>query len=189
MPPSDPVPPASGDEPKEPALLANPLEFIAEVHLRQRRISAMIDALALAPKLDRPAALTVLRFLEEEGDMTLHDTAENLFPLLARRCTEEDAIESAISRIQADQTEAIGLLPEVRSTLAGCLDSGADPTPGDRATMARFAGHVRRRLVAENAILLPIARARLNRADLRLLSRRMRLRRGLPPIPETADAG
>ena len=107
--------------------------------------------------------------------------------LLARRCTEEDAIEGAIDRIRADQDEAMRLLPEVRAMLTRCLDRGADLSAKERGVLSRFAGHVRRHLVAENAILLPIARARLTRADLRILSKHMRSRRGLPDFPETTD--
>ena len=54
--------------------------------------------------------------------------------------------------------------------------------------LIRFAGHVRRHLVAENAILLPIVRARLTRADLATLSAHMRARRGLTHNAETANA-
>ena len=104
----------------------------------------MIDRLATAEALDRQAALTVLRFLNEELNVYLRDEAEDLFPLLARRCTEEDAIESAIDRIRADQQEAMRLLPRVRAMLSGCLDRGADPSADERAVLTRFAGHLRR---------------------------------------------
>lgn len=188
MKPSEPTLRGSGDTPTSPSLLANPLEFISEDHLRERQICAVIDGLATAEVLNRQAATTVLRFLNEELNVHLRDEAEDLFPLLARRCTEEDAIESAIDRIRADQDEAMRLLPEVRTMLASCLDSGAELTADERAVLSRFAGHVRRHLVAENAILLPIARARLTRADLLTLSKHMRSRRGLPDPPEPADA-
>jgi iron-sulfur cluster repair protein YtfE (RIC family) len=178
----------SGDKPTSPSLLANPLDFISEDHLRERQICAVIDGLASADALDRHAATTVLRFLNEELNVHLRDEMEDLFPLLARRCTEEDAIEGAIDRIRADQDAAMRLLPEVRAMLAGCLDRGADLTARERAVLSRFAGHVRRHLVAENAILLPIARARLTRADLQTLSKHMRSRRGLPELAETTDA-
>ena len=79
-------------------------------------------------------------------------------------------------------------LPQVRAILASCLDTGDDLTPEDRTVLTAFAGHVRRHLVAENAILLPIARARLTRADLRTLSKHMLSRRGLPELAETPDA-
>lgn len=188
MKPSLPVLRGNGDKPTSPRLLANPLDFIGEEHLRERQICAVIDGLARMDTLDRPSVLTVLRFLNEELNVHLRDEAEDLFPLLARRCTQEDAIESAIARIRADQDEAMRLLPELRAILAGCLDRGADLTAEERAVLSGFAGHVRRHLVAENAILLPIARARLTRADLRALSKHMRSRRGLPDLTETPDA-
>jgi hemerythrin-like domain-containing protein len=188
MHPSEPVPRGIGDKPTHPSLLANPLDFISEDHLRERQICAIIDGLAMTASLDRQAATRVLRFLNEELTVHLRDEAEDLFPLLAQRCTEEDAIEGAISRIRADQDEAMRLLPKMRATLAGCLDTGADLSAEGRAVLTRFAGHVRRHLVAENAILLPIARARLTRSDLRTLSRHMRSRRGLPDLAETTDA-
>jgi iron-sulfur cluster repair protein YtfE (RIC family) len=188
MKPSEPALRGSGDRPTSPSLLANPLYFISEDHLRERQVCAVIDGLATAEVFNQQSATAVLRFLNEELNVHLRDEAEDLFPLLARRCTEEDAIESAIDRIRADQDKAMRLLPQVRAMLADCLDSGTDLTVEERAVLSRFAGHVRRHLVAENAILLPIARARLTRADLRTLSNHMRSRRGLPEIAETTDA-
>lgn len=178
----------SGDSPTNPSLIARPLEFISEDHLRERQICGMIDALAMATMPDRPSILTVLRFLNEEFNVHLRDEMEDLFPLLERRCTEEDFITRAISRIREDQDKAIRLLPEVRVVLATALDTGRGFPAEGRAALMRFAVHVRRHLVAENAILLPIARARLTRADLRSLSKQMRSRRGLPETSETAHA-
>jgi hemerythrin-like domain-containing protein len=185
---SEPVLHRSGSAPTPPSLLGSPLDFISEDHLRDRQICAVIDRLALAAPLDWQAALTVLRLLSEELNVHLRDEAEDLFPLLAKRCTAEDCIESAIVRIRIDQNEALRLLPEVRATLVGCLDTGSDLSAEGRATLTSFAGHVRRHLVAENAILLPIARARLTRADLATLSAQMRARRGLSNLAETANA-
>ncbi|WP_417280708.1 hemerythrin domain-containing protein [Celeribacter sp.] len=188
MQPSEPARRGSGDKPTSPSLLGNPLDFISEDHLRERQVCAVIDGLATADALDRRSATAVLRFLNEELNVHLRDEAEDLFPLLARRCTEEDAIEGTIDRIRTDQDEAMRLLPQVRAMLAGCLDSGANLTVEERAVLSTFAGHVRRHLVAENAILMPIARARLTQADLRTLSKHMRSRRGLPDLPETPNA-
>lgn len=185
---AEPVRRGSGDAPTHPGLLGQPLDFISEDHLRERQICAVIDAIALAAHLDRTSALTVLRFLNEELNVHLRDEAEDLFPLLAKRCPAEDCIENAINRIRIDQNAALRLLPEVRATLAGCLDTGADLSVEGRAMLTSFAGHVRRHLVAENAILLPIARARLTRADLARLSAHMRARRGLTHLVEPLNA-
>lgn len=179
---SDPTRHGGSDTPTSPSPPANPLDIISEDHAYARRICAVIDALAAAAWLDRQAAFSVLRFLNEEMNLHLRDEAEDLFPLLEERCTSEDSIESVLRRIRADQNEALRLLPEVRATLAGCLDADGDLTAGDRAMLTCFAGHVRRHLVAENAILLPIARARLSPSDLETLSEQMRSRREVPPV-------
>ena len=178
----------SGQSPTDPGLLASPLDFISEDHLRERQICAEIDGLASATAFDRRAGVTIMRFLNEELGVHFRDEAEDLFPVLAQRCTKEDSIESVLGRIRSDQQEALALLPKVRDALAGCLDTGSDLSDADRAVLTRFAGHMRRHLVAENAILLPIARARLTKSDLRMLSARMRWRRGLPPSTETNRA-
>jgi hemerythrin-like domain-containing protein len=151
-------------------------------------VCSVIDWVALSASFDPSAARTVLRFVNEELNIHMRDEAEDLFPLLARRCPAEDGIARAISRIRTDLDEATGLLPGLRSALARCLDTGSGLTPEDRQLLTRFAGHVRRHLAAENAILLPIARARLTRRDLQKLSRQMRTRRGLSPYAETPDA-
>lgn len=177
-----------GQDPTDTALIATPLEFISADHLRERQICAVIDVLAAAASFDRHAALTVLRFLNEELNVHMRDEAEDLFPLLARRCPAEDDIGRVITRICTDLNEATQLLPLIRTILARCLDTGSDLAAEDRKTLIRFAGHVRRHLAAENAILLPIARARLTRRDLNSLSRQMRSRRGLPPDVGAPDA-
>lgn len=186
---SGPARRGSGLSPTDPRLLAAPLDFISEDHLRERQICAVIDALAVAGPVDRQTALGVLRFLNEELNVHLRDEAEDLFPLLVRRCTAEDAIDRTIARIRIEQDAALRLLPPVRASLARCLDTGCDLPEDDRAMLIRLAAHVRRHLVVENAIVLPIARARLTRADIGLLSRHMRSRRGLPPVAKAPEPG
>jgi hemerythrin-like domain-containing protein len=185
---SEPMRRGSGEAPTHLSLLGNPLDFFSADHLRERQICTVIDGLALATPLDRQAALTVLRFLNEELNVHLRDDAEDLFPLLARRCRAEDSIGNAIARIRIDQDEALRMLPEVRATLAGSLDTGCDLSTEGRAILTGFVGRVRRHLAAENAILLPIARARLTRADLATLSAHMRARRGLTHLAGTPNA-
>lgn len=177
-----------GLSPTDPALLVTPLDFLSEDHMRERQVCSLIDGLALTVAFDPSAAKTVLRFVNEELNVHTRDEAEDLFPLLARRCAVEDGIGRAIARICTDLDEATRLLPGLRTALARCLDTGQGLSSEDRRVLIRFAGHVRRHLAVENAILLPIARARLTRSDLQKLSRQMRTRRGLPPVAETPNA-
>lgn len=178
-----------GLSPTDVTLLATPLEFLCEDHMRERQVCSVIDSLAAARTFDPAAARNVLRFVNEELNVHMRDDAEDLFPLLSRRCTVEDGIGRAIARISTDLDEASRLLPGLRAALALCLDAGSELSTEDRQLLTRFAGHVRRHLAAENAILLPIARARLTRRDLQKLSSHMRSRRGLSPVAETPDAG
>ena len=185
---SEPAQRGSGLSPTDPSLIATPLEFISVDHLRERQICAVIDGLAATASLDRRAANIVLRFQNEELSVHMRDEAEGLFPLLAQRCPDEDEIGRVITRIGSYLDEATGLLPVIRTILARCLDTGSDLAAEDRKSLIRFAVHVRRHLAAENAILLPIARVRLTKRDLQILSVRMRSRRGLAPDAETPDA-
>jgi len=183
----EPTQPGSGQSPTDLTLLAAPLDFISEDHLHERQICAVIDGLVSATSFDRWATLTVLRFLNEELNVHMRDEAEDLFPLLAQRCTAEDEIERTITRIRSDLDEVSCLLPEVRAILVRCLDEAAGPTDRESETLLRFSGHARRHLAAENAILLPIAHARLTKRDLQTLSQHMRERRGLPSNSEKID--
>ena len=177
-----------GLTPTDAALLESPLDFLSQDHLRERQVCSVIDSLATSMSFDPSAARNVLRFVNEELNVHMQDDAEDLFPLLARRCTAEDGIARAIARICTDLDEATRLLPGLRAALARCLDTGSGLATDDRQLLTQFAGHVRRHLAAENAILLPIARARLTRRDLQHLSSQMRTRRGLPPVAEAPDA-
>lgn len=185
---AEPARRGSGQGATDPGLLARPLDFICEDHLRERQICAEIDHLAQTSAFDRRAAVAALRFLNEELGVHLRDEAEDLFPVLARRCTEEDAIHTVLTRIRSDQEAALSVLPQVREVLVACLDTGAALTEAGRELLTRFASHVRRHLVAENAILLPIARARLTPGDLRAIAAHMQARRGLPTAAKVPHA-
>jgi hemerythrin-like domain-containing protein len=97
-------------------------------------------------------------------------------------------IGGVIARITTALSDACRLLPDLRAALARCLDAGSELSAAERKVLARFSSHLRHHLAAENAILLPIARARLSRRDLQKLSSRMQSRRGLNLTPKVRDA-
>ncbi len=69
--------------------------------------------------------------------MHLRDEVEDLFPTLARRCTDEDSIASVLGRIRHDQDQALSLLPSVRGAIANCLDAGPGLFPAKTARFLR----------------------------------------------------
>jgi hemerythrin-like domain-containing protein len=69
--------------------------------------------------------------------------------------------------------------PDLVRLLRLVAEGEATLSPEDRALLTRYASHSRRHLVLENAIVLPLARARLTRRDLDRMRLAMLHRRGL----------
>ena len=181
-------PRGTGYKSSDPAMLCTPLDVIAADHVRDRQICADMDNLAISDSLDRELVQEVLRFLNEDLGIHIRDMAEDLFPLLRRRCPPEEDINCAITRITSDREAARALLPQIRFVLADCLDADRVPTPNEVAVLLCFTHHTYRHLSAENAILLPLARVRLTDRDLESLWLRMQARRGIAPTTETCHA-
>lgn len=160
-------------------LVRRPLDFIAEDHLRERQICATIDRIADAALPNRGDIETVQAFLESE--FTAHNTDEEdgLFPLMLQRCEPEDEIDKVIVRLQADHRQASLDMPKVLALLRALLLSGTPPDADARSLLRAFTASERQHLIVENAIILPIARARLTEEDLIILTQGMQRRRGL----------
>jgi len=175
--------------PTDPALLGNPLDFIAEDHLREREICVRLDRIAAAATPDADEIAGVLSYLAGELPLHLQDEEHDLFPLMRRRCPPEDEIGKIIDRLLADHGHAHAQTPRTLAVLGRLLAESRGPTPGETAQLTDFAKHARAHLIVENAIILPIARARLTARDLEALCRGMLGRRGLDRLMEAPDAG
>ena len=169
-------------------MLRTPLDVIVADHVRDRQICADLDNLAMSDSLNRELVQETLRFVNADFDLHMRDMAEDLFPLLRRRCPPEEDIDRAITRITSDREAARVLLPQVSSVLADCLDADRVPMRNEVAVLLCFTHHTRRHLSAENAILLPLAQVRLTDRDLESLCLRMQARRGIAPTIETCHA-
>ena len=162
----------------DPSLPANPLDFIAEGHLRERTVCTMLDRIAAGDNDDQ--ALEQVRwFLNIELPLHLKDEEEDLFPLMRRRCEPADAIDAVIDRLGAEHRHAQSDTPEIVGIIALTSRDPDALSHANREALTRYAAHARRHLIVENAIILPIARARLTKADLNSLRLRMLQRRGL----------
>lgn len=168
--------------PTDPVLLGNPLDFIAEDHLRERQICALIDGIAATEHPDIPDIENVLSFLGEELEMHLQDEEAGLFPIMLEKCDAEDDIDSVIGRLREDHARMCEVVPMVRQGLRELLPGGRKLEPGAREMLTAFANDTRRHLIVENAIILPIARARLEIPDLDNLRLGMLQRRGLDKL-------
>jgi hemerythrin-like domain-containing protein len=162
-------------------LFAEPVEYMFADHFRQRTLCMFLDEIADGDPVDVEVVDVVLAFLKSEMGPHVLDEEEDLFPLLRRRAEPEDEINTVLGQLSqehaADEADALlimDVLEELKnSTIKQVLDEAA------AKLLKRFAGNERQHLILENAIVLPLARARLTDEDQRKLGRRMAARRGI----------
>ncbi len=169
--------------------LRSPLDYIFAEHFRQRSLCRILGELTRQPQLDREMAAAALDFLRSDFGLHVVDEERDLFPLLRRRRRRQDRMNDILGSLSAEHAADALDANRIIAALVAALDRDS-PVPlddGARALMASFATNERRHLTTENAIVLPLARARLTRGDLDILGRHMAARRGLI-YPEGTDA-
>lgn len=171
------------------SLLQSPLEFIFADHFRQRVLCGVLDEMADSGFTDRKMTQAVLTFLTGEFGTHVIDEEEDLFPLLRRRAQPEDRIEDVLGDLSAEHATDKTDADEIIEVLQGVLESEEKTIslPKTAKLLRRFAANERRHLIVENAIIMPLAKARLSSDDLRNLGRRMAARRGVD-FPEVKNA-
>ncbi len=166
-------------DPLPPGLLRQPLDYLTADHHRHRVLCRLAEALAVTPGADPDLARRVGTFISRDMATHVIDEEQDLFPLLRRRATPDDAIDAVLGRLAAEH----GSGSVLAARLGRALDEAAlTGRPTDRATrldLTEFARSEREHLALENAVVMPLARLRLTTGDLRALSLRMAARRGL----------
>lgn len=157
----------------------NPLDFIAEDHMREREVCALIDKLVAAFSIKSAERQMILTFLTEQLPQHLADEEIDLFPLMLERCDPEEEIKELIEKLESDHGHALADAPAIAALIEAKKLGDAAFSETACAQMTDFASQARRHLILENAIILPIARARLTKGDLETISDHMRERRGL----------
>ena len=169
-------------------VVRDPIAFIAQEHLRQRSICAGLDVLARQDQPDLAQAEAILCHTRDELPVHVLDEEEDFFPLLRRRAAPEDEIEKTLSRLADDHARGEELAMQAVKVLESLIDGATPLTEADAAVLTNYAAHERLHLIVENAIILPLARVRLNKSDREKLASRMAARRGLSLDPEDPDA-
>ncbi|OAN81288.1 hypothetical protein A8B78_09805 [Jannaschia sp. EhC01] len=165
--------------------LENPLDFIAEDHMREREVCALIDKLVDAASLQEADIHQMLGFLEDQLPQHLADEEIDLFPMMLERCDPEDEIEKVIDKLHSDHGHALADVPTIVALIQSVAPASPQLSDDECILMTDFAHHARRHLILENAVILPIARGRLTQADLNTMKRHMLERRGIATPPET----
>lgn len=164
--------------------LQDPIEFIFNEHYRQRQLCDALDVLTSEMETGPVAELAsnLIVFLTEDLRLHLEDEERDFFPLLRRRSEPEDGIEEVLDLLSEehglDEDLVEFLLEDLRTLASG--HQLANPTRF-LVNVREFAETQRRHLAWENALLLPVAKRRLDPPDRAELGRRMAARRGLGP--------
>lgn len=177
-----------GPAPTDLRLLLRPLDFIAEDHERIRAMCELIEEIIEQPAPAPRRARHIAAFIRAELPVLIADEEDDLLPMMLRRCLPEDEIHQLRARLDAEHDKALYLLPDALAILDK-MAAGTQAEEVDRHLLQDFARHLHLHLIFENAILIPLARARLIRRDIETLRRRMMKRRGLSSLPaaDTAD--
>lgn len=155
----------------------DPLEQISHDHLRQREVCAVLDRLAAMDRPDPEMAAGILPHFDTLLERHVHDEDDDLFPLLRRRSDPEDDINDTLDRLIRKHEVSLKLAARVRGILQAMVDTDTVPDTDEMAALKNFAVYERRHLIVENAIVLPLARARLTAGDLAALRSSMAQRR------------
>ncbi|MCY6380164.1 hemerythrin domain-containing protein [Hoeflea prorocentri] len=163
------------------AQFLTPLQYILTDHFRQRTLCQVMEEFAEGGAFDEDKVGAALHFMMSDFSLHVIDEEEDLFPLLRQRAMPEDDIEEVLDDLSAEHATDRTDADDITGILRDAIETGGKGFPGADGSewLRRFAKNERRHLIVENAIVMPLARARLSAADLRSLGRRMAARRGI----------
>jgi hypothetical protein len=168
----------------DPVLLARPLEFILADHLRQRNLCALLERLAGERRFNPALGASVADYMADELPIHMLDEDEDLFPLLRRRALPGDDVERVLGLLSREHSDADRQLEGIVNGLREAISAGRTELDTSLAmTLRTFAHRKRRHLAVENAIIMPLAEARLTPKDSEGLARRMAVRRRIRLSP------
>ncbi len=146
-------------------LIASPLDLIFAEHLRHReaaQIMALIADREEGKRMDRKEIYAMLRdFLAKDLVRHTIEEEEVFFPLLRDQCEPQDGIDRLLARLSDEHAADRDSEAELSPVLASAAD-GAELGADVRRRLRTFSEHLRQHIALENAVLLPIARARLD---------------------------
>jgi hemerythrin-like domain-containing protein len=162
--------------PSEHWLRRSPLDLIEHEHLAQAQLCDSLERIAddLPDNVDRRLCRKVIDTLQFEMPLHHRDEELGLFPLIERRALPDDNIHDILARLALEHATDESFAGELLESLEGLSEGRKLKNPDMVGYMLRsFFESYRRHILWENAIVLPLARARLTREDLDELSQAM----------------
>lgn len=148
----------------EPTAETCPIEAMAATHRHLRELCAQIDRLADAGKPLTGLAAQIRHDLQTTLPMHHADEEQALFPRLRARARAEDDIGRILARLESDHARWQADDADLIARLS-LLEGGGPPGPDDRRVLHDRAASILRHVAAEDAIVLPLARALLTARD------------------------
>lgn len=162
------------------SLLDEPLDYTHAEHYRQRCIAAALRRFASEGSACRTEADMVIAYLDRDIGLHHQDEDEDLFPALRRKASPSDNLGPILARLGDDHRQAAPMLETIIAALSRKLaDDPVKIRKSDRETMMAFAKAEQHHLAIESGIVLVIARKRLSKSNLAMLSQSMKARRGV----------
>ena len=161
-------------------LLDSPLEYFLADHLRHRAVCGLIRNFIKEKCASRVDADIVIAFLNREIPLHRADEEDDLFPALRRRARPEDELGEVLAGLRVDDLERGPRIEQIVAALSRM--SGGDSIRLERRVlevMQIYVAREHRHIAIENGVVLAIAGVRLNRSDIRSITRGMKARRGI----------
>lgn len=161
----------------------DPVEWIVDDHFRQQTLCHILERIARNPRHSGTAKgpQELHDYLANELPLHMADEEDDILPVLGMRCQVGDRFGEISVALRenhaAERTLSATVSPELRRLMEG--EPLANPVQFFGMAM-RLSGMIRRHVVWENAVLIPLIRKRLKNPDLPYLAAKMASRRGVP---------
>lgn len=162
------------------SLDSDPVDRIVDEHYRQQALCHVLERVARNPRHSAGSSELgdAWRYLGNDLLTHIADEEDDLLPLLCHRCQVGDAFGEVAAALRDNHAgeRSLGdtMLPELQRLIDGRALANPVRFFGNAMRLSRM---IRRHLVWENAVLVPLARRRLKAPDLPYLAEKMAMRR------------
>lgn len=166
--------------PPQQELLASPLDYLFAESCRIVRFCDALDMAATDPdRIGRLAAPALIDFLRTELPRHFDDMEQDLLPFVEEALLVGDSADGALAQLSREHAADRRAAERLIATLEPLADGRPLDSQRELSALAHaFAEAQRRHIAWENAVLYPLARARLHATRLHDLSHRLERRRG-----------
>ena len=144
------------------------LDQVFAEHHRQRHAAHILRFIANGD-FSHYGIADLIVFFEKDYAQHISDEELIFFPMLRKQCLPEDNIDLLLNRLSDEHKAEEAICDDAIKALKELL-AGRSLTIENQRTLRVFAEHIYQHLAVENAVLLPIARVRMDKESLETMS-------------------